>query len=738
MSEDYEQEILREQVRLAMQQVPTIQWACFIVVLALAYLARNIVPHINIITWVLMILLVGVGMIALHIRFRKVREGQFAGKHWRNIYLLLILVSGIVWGSSAFIIFPTGNPGLISLFALVIATLSAGSTVTLCSFRLGTMLWMGPAMLAYAIRCGMEGGEFGYALGFLIILCLLTFISFSFKNGRFLATAIGLGFEKLKLLEEVQRINDKLSREISERKLAQGTLRESEEKFRMAFRTCPDTISLTRASDGKYIDVSDSYEQITGYTAEDMVGKTSSELNIWHDPADRERLLAGIRSAGFVENMEAKFRGKDGRILTGLISSRLFRINQEDVLLVISRDITDLKKAEEEKEKLETQLFHAQKMESVGRLAGGVAHDFNNMLSVIIGRAEMALDPCISVDGMRQNIEEVLKAGLHSAELVRKLLAFARKQTIAPEILDLNDTISGMLKMLWRLIREDINLSWMPGRDLWKIKIDRSQVDQILANLAVNARDAISGAGNIMMSTDNVSIDDAIRADKPEFVPGDYVLLTVSDSGSGMSEEVREKIFEPFFTTKEVGKGTGLGLSTIYGIVKQNDGFIYAESQPGKGATFKIYLPRFEPESLQPQSGRPAAEHPMGTETIVLVEDNEAMLNISSIMLQKLGYKVLAAQTPLNALRLVEEYPWPVNLLITDVVMPEMNGRELLGKIRAFRPGLKCLYMSGYTTDVISHHGILEEGINFIQKPFAISDFALRVRQVLNLQDAGT
>ena len=237
-----------------------------------------------------------------------------------------------------------------------------------------------------------------------------------------------------------------------------------------------------------------------------------------------------------------------------------------------------------------------------------------------------------------------------------------------------------MLKMLWRLIREDINLSWMPGRDLWKIKIDRSQVDQILANLAVNARDAISGAGNIMMSTDNVSIDDAIRADKPEFVPGDYVLLTVSDSGSGMSEEVREKIFEPFFTTKEVGKGTGLGLSTIYGIVKQNDGFIYAESQPGKGATFKIYLPRFEPESLQPQSGRPAAEHPMGTETIVLVEDNEAMLNISSIMLQKLGYKVLAAQTPLNALRLVEEYPWPVNLLITDVVMPEMNGRELLEK----------------------------------------------------------
>jgi len=344
----------------------------------------------------------------------------------------------------------------------------------------------------------------------------------------------------------------------------------------------------------------------------------------------------------------------------------------------------------------------------------------------------MALQQDIAPDRLQHHLEEILKAGLRSADLTRQLLAFARKQTAAPKILDLNVTISGMLEMLRRLVGEDIDLLWAPELDLWKVKIDPSQVDQILANLAVNARDAISGVGAVTMRTENVAIDDSNSAETPEFIPGQYVLLTVSDTGTGMSKEVRENIFEPFFTTKEVGKGTGLGLSTVYGIVKQNDGFIYVASEPGKGTTFKIYLPRFEAETAQAPSGEITVKRPTGTETILLVEDDEAILDLGRMILENVGYKVLAAHTPVYALHLVEEHPGDIHLLITDVVMPEMNGRELAEQLSAIRPNLKCLYMSGYTADAIAHRGILDEGVNFIQKPFRSDDLAAKVRHMLD------
>ena len=361
-----------------------------------------------------------------------------------------------------------------------------------------------------------------------------------------------------------------------------------------------------------------------------------------------------------------------------------------------------------------------------------MAHDFNNTLGVIIGRAEMALQLDASNNELQHNLQEILKAGRRSADLTRQLLAFARKQTAIPKVLDLNDTISGMLTMLRRLIGEDIDMSWQPGFDLWKVKIDPSQVDQVLANLVVNAHDAIAGVGAITIRTENVEIDDSNRADLPEFIPGRYVLLTISDTGAGMSQEVRDNIFEPFFTTKELGKGTGLGLSTVYGIVKQNDGFIYVASEPGEGTTFKIYLPRFEAETAQVTAEAAAGKLAAGTETILLVEDDEAILNLSKMILENLGYKVLAAPTPRRAAHLVEEHPGDIQLLITDVVMPEMNGRELAERLSAIRPNLKCLYMSGYTADVIAHRGILQEGVNFIRKPFGNDELAARVREVLD------
>jgi len=394
-------------------------------------------------------------------------------------------------------------------------------------------------------------------------------------------------------------------------------------------------------------------------------------------------------------------------------------------------DISESKRAEEEQRRLEEQLAQARKMESVGRLAGGVAHDFNNMLTVIIGQSDMALARLDPSEPLYPRFQEILKAGERSAELIRQLLAFARKQAITPRALDLNGTLEGMLKMLRRLLGEDIDLVWKPGRGVWPIFADPSQLDQILANLCVNARDAITGVGTIVIETANVAFDDAYCSLHKGFVPGEFVLLAVSDDGCGMDKETLEKIFEPFFTTKELGKGTGLGLATVYGIVKQNDGFINVYSEKEHGTTFRIYLRRHGDESTACESDVGEVVRG-GHETILLVEDEAAILEIAQAILESFGYAVLTAGTPGEAIRVAREHGGGIDLLVTDVVMPVMNGRELVEKLRSCYPGLRCLYMSGYTADVISRVGMLSEGIDFIQKPFSAESLASKVREMLD------
>jgi PAS domain S-box-containing protein len=395
-------------------------------------------------------------------------------------------------------------------------------------------------------------------------------------------------------------------------------------------------------------------------------------------------------------------------------------------------DITERKNAEEERIRLEAQLQQAQKMESVGRLAGGVAHDFNNMLTVIIGYADLALrkmDPSLT---LFTDLQEIRKAAERSAELTRQLLAFARKQNIAPKVLDLNDTVAGMLKMLHRLIGEDIHLNWQPKGGLWPVKVDPSQIDQILANLCVNARDAISGVGKITLETGNCAFDVKYCTVHAGFNPGEYVRLAVSDDGCGMNKEILSHLFEPFFTTKVVGKGTGLGLATVYGIVKQNNGFINVYSEPDHGSTFKIYLPRYADQTDQVWTEGEPEPARRGHETVLLVEDEPAILKMLTHMLMTQGYTVLPAALPDEAVRLSREYTDEIHLLVTDVVMPKMNGRDLATTLLSFFPHLKCLFMSGYTADVIAHHGVLDEGVNFIEKPFLMQELAIKVREVLD------
>ena len=389
------------------------------------------------------------------------------------------------------------------------------------------------------------------------------------------------------------------------------------------------------------------------------------------------------------------------------------------------------RRAEEEKVKLEAQLQQAQKLELVGQLAGGVAHDFNNKLCVILGHVNLALLDLDAAQPLHANMEEIRKAAEQSAELTRQLLTFARKQTVVPKVLDLNKTVSGICQMLKRLIGERIHLSWHPFEGLWPVRVDPSQIDQILTNLCVNARDAIADAGNIVIESENISVADNAFEPHSDLEPGEYVRLVVGDDGCGIDNSLQAHIFEPFFTTKGIGEGTGLGLSSVYGAVKQNNGFIAVYSEPGVGTRFSIYLPRHM-GNIDAETEGAAAPVSRGRETILLVEDEQPILDMITAILARQGYTVLQASTPSRAIRIAKEYQGGIDLLVTDVVLPEMDGVELARNIDSIHENLKHLFMSGYPAAIIAHQGFIDEELHLISKPFSFSSLADKVREVLD------
>ncbi|MCL4510740.1 MAG: ATP-binding protein, partial [Bacteroidetes bacterium] len=511
--------------------------------------------------------------------------------------------------------------------------------------------------------------------------------------------------------------------DITDRKRMEEALKKSEEQYRSFFEE-DATADVLFQPDGRVEDCNPAYVKMFRLNSREEALATKI-FEFCLDKESREKTLGLIREQRKLFDHELVLRRRDDSPLYAK-ANFIGVFDEHGELIQIKAYLID----ETERKSLEKRLIQSQKLEGIGRLAGGVAHDYNNILGVILGYGELIQNKLKKEDPLHRQIQSIVAAANRGKDLTRQLLAFARKEIVSPKVLNVNTSIDSIQKMLQRLIGENIKLIFMPGKSLWSIKIDPTQLDQILVNLATNARDAISDIGTITIETANVAIDEAYLNGHAEFFPGEYVMLGFTDTGKGMDRATQEKIFEPFFTTKPKGQGTGLGLATVYGIVKQNGGNINVYSELGKGTTVKIYLPRFYGEAEEAEEIE-EDKSTVGTETVLVVEDQADLLELAKNSLEEYGYKVLTAWTPGEAILLCGEYTEEIDLLLTDVIMPVMNGKELKKRIDKLKPGIKTIFMSGYTANVIAHRGILEEGIEFIQKPFTPRALAKKVHDVL-------
>ena len=512
-------------------------------------------------------------------------------------------------------------------------------------------------------------------------------------------------------------------RDITSRKLSEAALKHSEEKFSKAFHSNPAAIVIIDLGGESYLEVNRTFEQMTGFRRDEVIGQSRGDLLLWTDKLLREKAIRQLTREGALHNLECHFRKKNGGQGVGLLSAELIEIEGRQCAITATVDIT-------ERHHLESQLRQAQKLESVGRLAGGVAHDFNNLLTIINGYSSLLLKELQPGDPAYLYAQEIGKAGNHAAGLTRQLLAFSRKQILEPRLLDVNTVVTDSGRMLQRLIGEDIELTTRLAPDLGQVMVDPDQIHQVIVNLVVNARDAMPDGGKLDIATENVEVDESSLAAHPDALPGSYVMITVSDNGLGMDVNTLQSAFEPFFTTKERGKGTGLGLSTVYGIVRQSGGWIDVQSEVGKGSSFRIYIPRTEACAV-PAMAPVAVQTLHGGETVLVVEDQEAVRELTKTVLEAYGYQVLEAVNGAEALACVEQHSDEIHLLLTDVIMPGMNGMDLSKRLRALRPKLKVLFTSGYPSEVIARRGVVERDVAYLPKPFNPETLVAKVRSVL-------
>ncbi len=737
MSKDFRDDILREQIRLVIEQIPTMLVTSFIVALVLAYAVRNIVAPENILVWVLMVLLITFSRVVVYYRFRKVQEEPFDGENWRNLYLILAVISGIIWGASAFIIFPAGNLGLICLFVLVMACLSAGTTVSHSSLRLGPTAWAGPVMLLYAIRTLAEGGEFGYTLSFLIILYILTILRYSFIHNRSITSAITLRFENLELFAELRRVNDILRQDITKRMQAEEALQNSHSLLAATLESTADGILVV-----------------------DAAGKVSSFnrrfLELWRIPEtlmatrDDEQLLQFVLDQlvypdAFMDKVRALYQTADASSMDELVfkDGRIFeRYSQPQCIdhTIVGRvwsfrDITERKRAEEERRRLEDRLQRAEKMEALGTLAGGVAHDLNNVLGVVVGYSELLLNNSGESSSARSKAGQILKGGLRAAAIVQDLLTLARRGVSGRKVLNLNNIVlecrnSPEFAGIYSY-HPNVQIKTYLEANLLNISGSAVHLSKSLMNLVSNAAEAMPEGGVITIKTVNQYLDKPVSG-YDEVREGDYVVLSVSDTGQGIPAGDMKRIFEPFYTKKVMGRsGTGLGLAVIWGTVKDHLGYINVESEEGQGTIFTLYFPVTREEISPEQVSIAAAQYIGNGESILIVDDVEEQRELAGAMLKKLNYNVVSVPSGEEAVEYLKQNA--VDLIVLDMIMdPGMDGLDTYAKILEIHTHQRAIIVSGFSeTERVSRVQALGAG-TYVKKPYVLEKLGLAVREELD------
>jgi PAS domain S-box-containing protein len=510
---------------------------------------------------------------------------------------------------------------------------------------------------------------------------------------------------------------------ISRRKTLESNLITTEEKFKVAFKASPYSLSISTI-EGVFIEINDGFTKLSQYTEKEVLGRNSQELDLWVNPKEREFLLEKLAKKGFADPFESELRCKSG-IKKSLMSARIINIDSKPHILAITQDITDRKL-------LETQLNQSQKMESIGRLAGGIAHDFNNLLTVILGNTELALLSLPPNSPVLEEILEIKNVANRATNLTKQLLAFCRKQILNPQVVDINKLLLNLDKLLKPIIGEDVSLAILPSDDLCLTNSDPGQIEQVITNLAINGRDSMPDGGAITIKTSTVVVNDIEIQLIGLKEAGNYVLISVTDTGTGIDESIIDQIFEPFFTTKELGKGTGLGLSTCYGIIKQNKGNILVDSTKGVGTTFNIYIPLLEKGITIRKSRQTFSGLALGTENVLIAEDEASVRNMITRTLQNQGYKIVSTIDGEDAKNQLDKLNGEIDLVITDVIMPKMGGKQLSEYINTRYPHIKVLFMSGYSENSVIKHGNVENDISFIQKPFTIKALLKKVRYILD------
>ena len=518
-------------------------------------------------------------------------------------------------------------------------------------------------------------------------------------------------------------------RDITERSVSEEALRKSEERFSKAFRNNPLPITISTEADGRYLDANDAFLKLLGYQRRDVIGHTAAELRFWGEPLDRMEMLRELKEEKQVAKQHARYRTATGEIREAELWAESIELDGQPCVLGITSDVTEIRQ-------LEAQFRQAQKMEAVGRLAAGVAHDFNNIVSIIMGYSDLSLGLIAPENPVNRYLLETKKAAKRAALLTQQLLAFSRKQVVFPKILDLNDIVNNATNMFLRLVGEDIEIEFRPTTPLGSIQADPGQIEQVLMNLVVNARDAMRTGGKIIIETGEAELDEDYVSLHPGSHAGQHIVLVVSDTGCGMEEDIKSQIFEPFFTTKAVGTGTGLGLSTVYGIVKQSEGYILVHSETGKGTTFKIYFPKLREKAEVLVLSHEITEPPRGSETILVVEDDNTLREITVKLLQDGGYRVIEAKDAEDALTIMAASQPEIDLLLTDVIMPDKSGPELARQAREGHPKLRSMFMSGYTGDLVGRQLVLIDEASFLEKPFTRRSLLVKVYAALHSESA--